>query len=74
MLVSHPNFANSLTISNAATGHYALKVITIVAAIFVPLVLVYQGWTYYVFRKRLGGQPAETPVAALAETTRSTAS
>jgi hypothetical protein len=36
--------------------------------------LLYQGWTYYVFRKRLGGQQPEAPVAALAETTRSPAS
>ena len=56
MLVSDPAFANSLTISNAAAGHYALQVITVVAAIFIPLVLLYQGWTYYVFRKRLGGR------------------
>ena len=56
VLVSHPAFANSLTISNAAAGHYGLKVITIVAAIFTPLVLLYQGWTYYVFRRRLGGE------------------
>jgi cytochrome d ubiquinol oxidase subunit II len=62
VLVSRPTFANSLTISNAATGHYALKVITIVAAIFVPLVLAYQSWTYYVFRKRLAGDPVPTPV------------
>jgi len=62
VLVSHPNFANSLTVSNAATGHYALKVITIVAVIFVPLVLLYQGWTYYVFRKRLAGEPVTPPV------------
>ena len=55
VLVSHPAFDNSLTIANAAAGHYALQVITIVAAIFVPLILLYQGWTYYVFRKRLGG-------------------
>ena len=52
-----PTFANSLTISNAAAGHYALQVITIVAAIFTPLVLLYQSWTYYVFRRRLGGEP-----------------
>jgi len=26
--------------------------------IFTPLILLYQGWTYYVFRKRLGGDPA----------------
>ncbi len=62
VLVSHPSFANSLTVSNAATGHYALKVITIVAVIFVPLVLVYQGWTYYVFRKRIAGEPVASPI------------
>jgi cytochrome bd ubiquinol oxidase subunit II len=55
VLVSHPDFANSLTISNAASAHYALTVITVVAAIFTPLVLLYQGWTYHVFRRRLGG-------------------
>ena len=65
VLVSNPTFANSLTISNAASGHYALKTITIVAAIFVPLLLIYQSWTYYVFRRRLGGEPVATPVAAL---------
>jgi len=57
VLVSHPSFDNSLTISNAASGHYALQVVTIVAAIFTPLVLLYQGWTYYVFRRRLAGEP-----------------
>ena len=56
VLVSSTDFADSLTISNAAAGHYALQVITIVAAICTPLVLLYQGWTYYVFRKRLGGE------------------
>ncbi|MGA2489405.1 MAG: cytochrome d ubiquinol oxidase subunit II [Anaerolineales bacterium] len=43
----------SLTITNAASSHYTLKVMTIVAAIFVPIVLAYQGWTYWVFRKRV---------------------
>jgi cytochrome bd ubiquinol oxidase subunit II len=74
VLVSHPTFANSLTISNAASGHYLLKVITIIAAIFVPLLVICQSWAYYVFRKRLGGQQAQTPVAALAETVRRPAS
>jgi cytochrome d ubiquinol oxidase subunit II len=69
VLVSHPGFANSLTISNAATGHYALKAITIVAAIFIPVILLYQGWTYYVFRKRLSGEPVPSPVAAAAART-----
>ena len=32
--------------------------ITVVAAICVPIVLLYQGWTYHVFRARLGGEPA----------------
>jgi cytochrome d ubiquinol oxidase subunit II len=64
VLVSHPDFGNSLTISGAAAGHYALSVITVVAAICVPIVLIYQGWTYHVFRARLGGgesapRPAE---------------
>jgi cytochrome d ubiquinol oxidase subunit II len=57
VLVSEPTFANSLTISNAATGHYALQVITVVAAIFTPLIVLYQSWTYYVFRRRLSGEP-----------------
>lgn len=64
VLVSHPDFANSLTTSNAATGHYALQVITVVAAIFVPLILLYQSWTYYVFRKRLSGEPVRAPLLA----------
>jgi cytochrome d ubiquinol oxidase subunit II len=67
VLVSDPAFANSLTISNAASGHYALQVITVVAAIFTPLLLLYQGWTYYVFRKRLGGEEVATPVQALGD-------
>ncbi len=58
VLVSDPSFGNSLTIQNAATGHYALVVITVAAAIFTPLILLYQGWTYYVLRARLTGAPA----------------
>lgn len=45
--------ANSLTIYNASASAYTLKVMSIVAAIFVPIVLVYQGWTYWVFRQRI---------------------
>src|SRR5689334_16055188 len=65
VLVSDPAFGNSLTISNAAAGHYALEVITVVAVVFTPIILLYQGWTYHVFRARLGGGggpgPAERP-------------
>jgi cytochrome bd ubiquinol oxidase subunit II len=43
----------SLTIWGAASANRTLIVMTIVAAIFVPLVLAYQGWSYWVFRQRL---------------------
>ncbi|KQV22267.1 MULTISPECIES: cytochrome d ubiquinol oxidase subunit II [unclassified Kitasatospora] len=46
----------SLTVSNAASSAYTLKLMTIVAAVFTPLVLLYQSWTYWVFRKRIGTQ------------------
>jgi len=43
----------SLTIYNASSSQYTLGVMSIVALIFVPIVLAYQGWTYYMFRKRI---------------------
>jgi cytochrome d ubiquinol oxidase subunit II len=43
----------SLTTSNASSTHYTLTVMTIVAVIFTPIVLCYQAWTYWVFRKRI---------------------
>ncbi|TDC68954.1 cytochrome d ubiquinol oxidase subunit II [Actinomadura sp. GC306] len=46
--------ANSLTTENAASTHYTLTIMTWVAVLFTPIVLVYQGWTYWVFRKRIG--------------------
>jgi cytochrome d ubiquinol oxidase subunit II len=45
--------ANSLTVQNAASTPYTLTVMTWVAVIFTPIVLAYQGWTYWVFRSRL---------------------
>src|SRR6478609_5094853 len=45
--------AYNLTIENASSTDYTLKVMTIVALIFTPIVLGYQSWTYWVFRKRL---------------------
>ncbi len=53
VMVSSLNEAYSLTIYNASSSPYTLKVMTIVAVIFVPIVLVYQSWTYWVFRKRV---------------------
>jgi cytochrome d ubiquinol oxidase subunit II len=45
--------ANSLTIANASSSTYTLTVMSWTALIFLPLVLLYQGWTYWVFRKRV---------------------
>jgi len=47
------NPAHSLTIHNASSTDYTLGVMTWVALIFTPVVLAYQAWTYWVFRKRL---------------------
>jgi len=55
VMVSSPDFANSLTVQNASSAHYTLAVMSVVAAICVPLVLLYQAWTYHVFRARVGG-------------------
>jgi cytochrome d ubiquinol oxidase subunit II len=55
VMVSSTNAAYNLTVSNAASGGYALKVMTIVTALLLPLVLLYQGWSFYVFRARVKG-------------------
>jgi cytochrome d ubiquinol oxidase subunit II len=56
VMVSNPNFGNSLTVSNASSAHYTLVVMSVVALIAVPAIIVYQGWAYYVFRGRVGGE------------------
>ncbi len=53
VMISSTNPAYSLTIYNASSSQYTLTVMSIVALIFVPIVLAYQGWTYYMFRKRI---------------------
>ena len=53
LMISTLDPAYSLTIYNASSSAYTLRILTIVAAIFMPIVLVYQGWTYWIFRKRL---------------------
>jgi len=60
VMVSRPDFGNSLTVEGAASSHYALAVMSVVAVIFVPVVLLYQGWTYYVFRHRVGDEPVNS--------------
>ncbi|MEU8591110.1 cytochrome d ubiquinol oxidase subunit II [Streptomyces sp. NPDC048664] len=46
----------SLTVSNASSSPYTLKIMTWCAGIATPIVLLYQGWTYWVFRRRIGTQ------------------
>ena len=45
--------AYNLTVYNASSQEYTLTIMTIVAVIMTPIVLIYQGWTYWVFRKRI---------------------
>jgi cytochrome d ubiquinol oxidase subunit II len=54
----------SLTVTNASSSPYTLKIMTWLAAIATPLVLLYQGWTYWVFRKRIGTQHIAPDAAA----------
>jgi cytochrome d ubiquinol oxidase subunit II len=53
VMISSTDPAYNLTIYNASSSQYTLTVMSIVALIFVPIVLAYQGWTYYMFRKRI---------------------
>lgn len=53
VMVSSISSAFDLTIGNSASAPYTLRVMTVVALIFTPLVLVYQGWSYWVFRARV---------------------
>ncbi len=57
VMVSSTGFLNSLTVDDASSTHYALAFMSVVALVCVPAVLLYQGWTYYVFRHRVGGAP-----------------
>lgn len=53
VLISSTDMAYNLTVYNAASGEYSLKLMTIVAGTMVPIVLGYTIWSYYVFRKRV---------------------
>jgi cytochrome bd ubiquinol oxidase subunit II len=53
VMISSTNHAYNLTVNNAASGHYALVVMTVVAVLLIPLVLLYQGWSFHVFRRRV---------------------
>ena len=68
VMVSSTSKAYNLTVHNTASGGYSLKVMTVVVIILLPVVLAYQTWTYYVFRRRVSRQefqpPAPPPGAA----------
>jgi len=57
-----------LTINNASSTPYTLKVMTIVAVVLTPLVLLYQGWTYWVFRKRISASQIPHPERGVLDT------
>ncbi|MCP3811659.1 cytochrome d ubiquinol oxidase subunit II [Mycolicibacterium septicum] len=52
----------SLTIHNASSSPYTLKIMTWAGLVFAPLVVIYQGWTYWVFRKRISADRIPAPV------------
>jgi cytochrome d ubiquinol oxidase subunit II len=53
IMLSSIDSAFNLTVHNSSSQSYTLTVMTIVAVIMTPIVLIYQGWTYWVFRKRI---------------------
>jgi Cytochrome bd terminal oxidase subunit II len=73
VMVSSLGAANDLTVSGTASSPYALRVMTVTLVVLLPVVLVYQGYTYHVFRSRLTrpGPPDDhgpPPVGAGADT------
>ncbi len=58
VMVSSLNPDWSLTIYNASSTPYTLRIMSVIALVFVPIVLVYQGWTYWVFRHRVTADTA----------------
>jgi len=64
VMVSTLGSANDLTVTNTSSAPYALKVMTVAAAVLFPVVLAYQGWTYYVFRRRVAGTDTTADAAA----------
>ena len=57
VMISSTDPAYNLTVNNAASGHYALVVMTIVTVLLLPVVLLYQGWSFHVFRHRVRTPP-----------------
>jgi cytochrome d ubiquinol oxidase subunit II len=65
-MVSSTSKAYNLTVQNTASNPYSLKAMTIVVVIFLPLVLGYQTWTYYVLRRRVSRQELQPPASSSA--------
>jgi cytochrome bd-type quinol oxidase subunit 2 len=61
VMVSSTSKAYNLTVHNTASGGYSLKVMTVVVIILLPVILAYQTWTYYVFRRRISQQEFQPP-------------
>jgi cytochrome d ubiquinol oxidase subunit II len=53
VMVSSLGAANDLTVSNASSAPYALKVMAVIGLVLLPVVIAYQAWTYWVFRRRV---------------------
>jgi cytochrome d ubiquinol oxidase subunit II len=65
VMVSSVDPANGLTVDGAASGSYTLTLMTIACAVLLPVVALYQVWTYRVFRGRVGVGPVPTSPADL---------
>jgi cytochrome d ubiquinol oxidase subunit II len=50
----HPKY--SLTIYNASSSNYTLKTMTIIALVLLPIILVYQTWSYWIFRGKVSSK------------------
>ena len=55
MIPSSIDTASNLTIYNSSSSDYTLRIMTVVAVIFVPIVIAYQLWVYRIFREEMGG-------------------
>lgn len=62
LMISTLDAGFSLTIDNASSADYTLTVMTVVAAVLAPVVMLYQGWSYWMLRARLGEEePPASP-------------
>jgi cytochrome d ubiquinol oxidase subunit II len=65
VMVSSTSFADSLTTTNSSSGHYTLVAISIFTLVLLPVILLYQAWSYHVFRARLGNTEVGNPIELL---------